>query len=409
MTSRLLPPNATAFEQALADLAGEALDIPILVGTLWNPWTCPEPLLPWLAWAFSVDVWEDDWSEDTKRRVIAGSFEAHATKGTRAALLRALEPFGLAVDLVEWWEREHPGDPFTFDVTAWVSSTPASVAIQTGLLRTIESTKPLRAHMSSFAVGAQFGQDISIVTVGQGSDVGARTGLMNGRSGLKSMVGLVGIVTPIQQRDGAGKANGRQQLVAAAQLANVLVGESGTEGRGMLAGRASLIGQAATALVADGAPCSEGSGHAVGRRELSVVAPLVASITAFHAVEAAMPTEEPEEIMANRIVLSGATFPDMTITAINGALVLIQNGQTTYLMGRPAQPDIQQVGLVTGMAGTTAVTFSGAPGVLVVGDRLILNAAYHTVVSLAGSTLNINPPLAADMDGVAAMRFREGV
>ena len=50
MTPSLLPPNATPLERALEDgLTGlAAIDPP--VEKIWDPQTCPLPLLPWLAY-----------------------------------------------------------------------------------------------------------------------------------------------------------------------------------------------------------------------------------------------------------------------------------------------------------------------------------------------------------------------
>lgn len=61
---------------------------------LWNPATCPVDLLPWLAWAFSVDEWDADWPEATKRAAIAASISIHRRKGTVASVREALRAFG---------------------------------------------------------------------------------------------------------------------------------------------------------------------------------------------------------------------------------------------------------------------------------------------------------------------------
>jgi phage tail P2-like protein len=60
--SNLLPPNATASEIALDDSTAR-LSVVVDIEKLWNVATCPVALLPWLAWALSVDEWKDDWSE----------------------------------------------------------------------------------------------------------------------------------------------------------------------------------------------------------------------------------------------------------------------------------------------------------------------------------------------------------
>lgn len=93
--SALLPPSSTALERAV-DLAGAArlADLPSIVTSLWNAETCPPSILPYLAWALSVDEWNDEWSVDKKRAVIAESRIIHQQKGTLAAIKRALAAVG---------------------------------------------------------------------------------------------------------------------------------------------------------------------------------------------------------------------------------------------------------------------------------------------------------------------------
>ncbi|TKA96910.1 phage tail protein I, partial [Cereibacter changlensis] len=57
MTS-ILPPNATKAERAFEAALAALCDLPVPVGQLWSPETCPAALLPWLAWALSVDDWD---------------------------------------------------------------------------------------------------------------------------------------------------------------------------------------------------------------------------------------------------------------------------------------------------------------------------------------------------------------
>lgn len=94
MSESLLPPNATALELALEG-ALSTPPLPVPIATLWNPETCPERLLPWLAHALSVDFWEPDWPEETKRRVIRESVQVHRKKGTRRSVERALGAMGV--------------------------------------------------------------------------------------------------------------------------------------------------------------------------------------------------------------------------------------------------------------------------------------------------------------------------
>lgn len=86
----LLPPNAYAFERALSGPTGRITAIPTPLRDLWRWDTCPLELLPWLAWAMSVDIWSDTWPEERKRAIIRESFELHRRKGTLYAIERYL-------------------------------------------------------------------------------------------------------------------------------------------------------------------------------------------------------------------------------------------------------------------------------------------------------------------------------
>lgn len=108
--SDLLPPNATDAERALSIAVRP--EIPVPLRTLWNPYACPANVLPWLAWALSVDEWDATWPETTQRQTIAASISQHKIKGTvgavKSALLRGL---GRTVEI-----NENTGVPYTFGI-----------------------------------------------------------------------------------------------------------------------------------------------------------------------------------------------------------------------------------------------------------------------------------------------------
>jgi phage tail P2-like protein len=101
----LLPSNSTALERELAALSSSLDTIdPAVISTLWDAWRIPTPLLPWLAWALSVDFWDDSWPEVTRRQVCADSPAYHRLKGTRRAVEMALGYAGRAWTLTEWFD-----------------------------------------------------------------------------------------------------------------------------------------------------------------------------------------------------------------------------------------------------------------------------------------------------------------
>jgi phage tail P2-like protein len=163
MSASILPANLADLERDLdAALSRiELVEIPISV--LWDPWQCPLDVLPYLAWAVSVDMWRTDWSEQTKRRVVAGSLDLHRIKGTRPAVLKALESIGLNVELTEWFEASPKAQPGTFSLVAWANSNLSQG--QAGVLNdvvyeqvfaVVNNAKNTRSHYT-FKAGAKFG------------------------------------------------------------------------------------------------------------------------------------------------------------------------------------------------------------------------------------------------------------
>lgn len=90
----LLPPNATAAEHRLEQATARLGELPAPLRDLWNADTCPSHLLPWLAWALQVDIWDNSWSDDAQRAVIRGAITVHRRKGTPWAIKRALANAG---------------------------------------------------------------------------------------------------------------------------------------------------------------------------------------------------------------------------------------------------------------------------------------------------------------------------
>lgn len=89
----ILPPNATQIERAIEAALRPEIDLSVIT-TLWDPDRCPERLLPWLAWALSVDFWDDTWPVGTRRQVIRESVMINRRKGTIGAVKRALAAAG---------------------------------------------------------------------------------------------------------------------------------------------------------------------------------------------------------------------------------------------------------------------------------------------------------------------------
>ncbi|WP_338463863.1 phage tail protein I [Franconibacter daqui] len=150
MSDRLLPVGSSALEVAAAQAAAEINRVPVPLRTLWNWRTCPVNLLPYLAWALSVDRWDSGWPEATKRSVIASSFFVHQHKGTISALRRVVEPLGYLIEVREWWQlNEEPG---TFRLVVGVLDSGITEEMYQELERLIEDAKPASRHLTGLAI-----------------------------------------------------------------------------------------------------------------------------------------------------------------------------------------------------------------------------------------------------------------
>ncbi len=83
----LLPPVATAFERAVdaVDQLRHAQPVELLPASF-DPATCPAPLLGYLAFHLSIDLWDEAWPEAKKRLVCANAIPLHRSKTTLAGI-----------------------------------------------------------------------------------------------------------------------------------------------------------------------------------------------------------------------------------------------------------------------------------------------------------------------------------
>ncbi|WP_270809050.1 phage tail protein I [Aeromonas sp. QDB08] len=154
--SDLLPPNATQTERKLATVNANACDLPVeVLRTLWDPRTCPAWRLPSLAAERSVDRWDENWSEATKRKVIANAPFVHRHKGTVGALRRAVEPLGYLIRVLHWYQEIPTATPGTFKLDVGVLDTGITEQMYAELERLIDDAKPLTRHMTGLAISME--------------------------------------------------------------------------------------------------------------------------------------------------------------------------------------------------------------------------------------------------------------
>lgn len=155
MSSRLLPVGSSPLEVAAERACAELARVPVPMRDLWSPATCPLNLLPYLAWAFSVDQWDEDWPEVVKRNVVTSAFYLHRHKGTIGAVRRVVEPLGYLINVLEWWQTNDP--PGTFRLDIGVLETGITEEMYLEMERMIADAKPVSRHL----IGLNIVQDVN--------------------------------------------------------------------------------------------------------------------------------------------------------------------------------------------------------------------------------------------------------
>lgn len=148
----LLPNGSSELERKAAQALQYAVRNPIIIADLINPQRCPEPLLPYLAWAFSVDKWDENWREEVKRLVVQQAFFIHKHKGTIAAVKRVIEPVGYLVEFKEWFNKQPQGIAGTFSLVIEVPENGLNEHTYHELVRLISDVKPVSRHIEQLAI-----------------------------------------------------------------------------------------------------------------------------------------------------------------------------------------------------------------------------------------------------------------
>jgi phage tail P2-like protein len=155
MNNSLMAPGSSLLEQRAAAACASISDLPVSLRDLWNPWKCPVKFLPYLAWAFSVDCWEETWTETEKRQAVSDAFWIHQRKGTVAAVRRVIETLGYSMTLQEWWKVADPAGTFRLEID--LNDIGITEPMIKELERIIGDAKPVSRHISqlTLSVGIQ--------------------------------------------------------------------------------------------------------------------------------------------------------------------------------------------------------------------------------------------------------------
>lgn len=166
----LLPPNATKLERAIATATARFVDIHPMHRDVWDPDRCPVDLLPWLAWANSLDDWNALWPENVKRARIRSAIEIHRKKGTIGSIHRVVSSFGGALSIRESFEQQPRGVPHTFDMTLTVADAGDGYTNTAGyvddVIAAVVRAKPVRSHFT-FTQGLSAVGGIGMLSAGR--------------------------------------------------------------------------------------------------------------------------------------------------------------------------------------------------------------------------------------------------
>ncbi|PLL15609.1 phage tail protein I, partial [Klebsiella michiganensis] len=161
MNNSLMATGSSVLEQRAAEACAVISDLSVPLRDLWNPWKCPVKFLPYLAWAFSVDRWEEAWTDTEKRRAVSDAFWIHQRKGTVAAVRRVIETLGYSMTLQEWWEVADPAGTFRLEID--LNDIGITETMIKELERIIGDAKPVSRHISQLKLSVSI---TGIVNIG---------------------------------------------------------------------------------------------------------------------------------------------------------------------------------------------------------------------------------------------------
>lgn len=116
----LLPHNAPQLQRDIEQvIAGFIADMPThYIKNAHNPKLCRADFLPFLAWRWSVDDWDTNWTLATQRDVVWTSPSVHRFKGTTGAIKLALASMGYGDAHIHEFRDEPVFDGLAFDTGA---------------------------------------------------------------------------------------------------------------------------------------------------------------------------------------------------------------------------------------------------------------------------------------------------
>lgn len=128
------------------------LDLDVILVTIID--NLPSDALPHLAEQYHItgnEGWLQCRNDNEKRDLIKRSIEVHRYKGTKYALMRIFDMFGIDGNIKEWFETN--GKPYTFTVDINFVSKGLDFELIDKLEDLINEYKNVRSHLASLSIG----------------------------------------------------------------------------------------------------------------------------------------------------------------------------------------------------------------------------------------------------------------
>ena len=134
--------------------------------TLANPELCEEKYLPFLAYAFKVDFWDESLSLEDKRALIKQSLALHRYKGTAWAIEQVFEALNIKAVVKEWFN--YGGEPYHFKIDISLEDKEITPARADELTKYIGIYKNVRSVLDELTLSYVQTQVVGIASGGVG-------------------------------------------------------------------------------------------------------------------------------------------------------------------------------------------------------------------------------------------------
>jgi len=134
--------------------------------TLANPELCDEKYLPFLAYAFKVDFWDESLSVDDKRALIKQSLALHRYKGTIWAIEQVFEALNIKAVVKEWFN--YGGEPYHFKIDLSLEDKEITPARADELTKYVGIYKNVRSVLDELILSYMQSQKVGFASGGVG-------------------------------------------------------------------------------------------------------------------------------------------------------------------------------------------------------------------------------------------------